>query len=105
MDMQGTVNGEKNLSKLCIMKNNVFKILMCIYHNNLIFPLNDKAIIGNSIHLHNAQRVVLEFLEGLKLLCKQKLESDNERRYSYQYMVLLCTKLYYSTCQSFIKIQ
>jgi hypothetical protein len=83
------------------MKNNALKILLCIYHNNLIY----KAIIGNSIHLHNAQRVVLEFLQGLKLLCKQKLESDNERRYSYQYMVILCTKLYYSTCQSFIEIQ
>jgi len=36
---------------------------MCIYHNNIIY----KAIIGNSIHLQNAQRVVLEFLQGLKL--------------------------------------
>jgi hypothetical protein len=78
---------------------------MCIYHNNLIFPLDNKVIIGNSIHLHNAQKLVFEFLEGLKLLCKQKLESDNERRYSYRYMVLLCTKLYYSIYQSFIKIQ
>jgi hypothetical protein len=45
---------------------------MYIYHNNLIFPLNNKVIIGNFVHLHNAQRVVLKFLEGLKIIVQAK---------------------------------